>query len=286
MVLHTKVKVIIVVCLQMKTIATIILLTIILSCNRTDKTQRASSIFTKPRIIQPYTEGIIGYIYIDYVSECYPRFAGKHKFTDTLFIPEKRYLDTTYHNDFIDPRVIWDEDSIRADGFELIPDYSSNVYRNDFENEYANYFYPVYIVNQTPTVKSFIGKDSRVFGLQEALDTNGYWRPIEGQGFDFCGNGYWRLKVHPQEFITVLFPKYSGNYKTKIRVRIENGENIYVSQPYDGTINEKQLYLKKESYLYNDLIENKSSAIQNLFYGATPFGAEDKDFGLYIVWSE
>jgi len=69
-------------------------------------------------------------------------------------------------------------------------------------------------------------------------------------------------------------------------VRIKNGDNIYVSKPCNGTINEKQLYLKKNSYLYRELIEKKSSAIQYLFYGAEPFGMDDKNFGLHAVWTE
>lgn len=273
-------------CNYMKTTTTILLLTILFSCNQTDKTHQEISIFTKPIISQPITEDSIKYINADFVDDFFPRFVGKHKFADTLFIADKRVRDTTYSKDFIDERLVWRSDSLITDGFELIPDYSSVVYRNEYESKYANYYYPVYLINQTPTIKAFIGKDGYVFGLQEALDTNGQWRPIEGRGFDFCGNGYWGLKVHPQEYITVLFPKYSGDYKTKIRVRIKNGDNIYVSKPYDGTINEKQLYLKKDSYLYRELLENKSSAIQYLFYGAEPFGTDDKNFGLHAVWTE
>ncbi len=270
----------------MKTATTIILLIILFACNQIDKAQQAISIFTKPVIAQPLAEDSIKYIEPISVDGFFPRFAGKHKFTDTLFIAGYRVIDTTYRKEYIDERMVWRSDSLITDGFELVPDYSTMVYRNEYDLEYANYYYPVYLINQTPATKAFIGKDSHVFGLQEALDTNGQWRPIEGRGFDYCGNGYWSLKVDPQEFVTVLFPKYSGDYKTKIRVRIKNGDNIYVSKSYDGTINEKQLYLEKDSYLYRELIENKSSAIQYLFYGAEPFGTNDENFGLHAGWTQ
>ncbi|MCB9309882.1 MAG: hypothetical protein H6567_07495 [Lewinellaceae bacterium] len=270
----------------MKTVTTILLLTIFVSCNQHDKTKQVISIFTKPVISQPVTKDSIKYIEADFVGGFFPSFVGKYNFTDNLFIADKRDRDTIYIKGFMDERLVWRSDSLATDGFELVPDYPSNVYCNDYESKYANYYYPVYLINQTPTIKAFIGKDSYIFGLQEALDTDGQWRPIEGRGFDFCSNGYWGLKVHPQEFVTVLFPKYSGDYKTKIRVRIKNGDNIYVSKPYEGTINEQQLYLKEDGYFYRELIKNKASAIEYLFYGAKPFGTDDKDFGLHAVWTE
>lgn len=260
----------------MKKAIIIFFLTILFSCNQTDKTYKESSIFTKPLISQPQSKDSLKYIEIDFINGFFPSFVGKYKFTDTLLIETKRVRDTTYLKDFIDERMVWRSDSLMTDGFELISDYSATIHRNDYETKYANYYYPVYLINQTPTSKEFIGKDGHIFGLQEALDTNGKWRPIEGRGFDFCGNGYWGLKVHPQEFIAVLFPKYAGNYKTKIRVRIKNGDNIYVSRPYEGTINEKQFYLNKDSYLYRELNENKANAIQYLFYGSEPLEADDK----------
>ncbi len=270
----------------MKTATTLILLTILFSCKQSDKANKAISIFTKPFIIQPSTKDSLSYKDIDFVNDFSPLFIGKYKYCDTLFISDKRYRETNYHNDFFDESLFGYLDSIMTDGFELFPDYNSTVYRNEYDSKFAHYYYPVYLVNQTPSTKSFMGKDSYIFGLQEAIDTNGRWRPIEARGYDFCGVGYWGLKVHSQEFVTILFQKYSGSYKTKIRVRIKNGDNIYVSKPYDGTINEKQLYIKKDSYLYREMSYNKSRTIQDLFYGAEPFGSYDEVFGLQAIWKD
>lgn len=256
----------------MKTATTILILTLLLSCNQIDKPKEPIAIFKKPVIVQPQAKGSIKYFEADFVDDFFPPFACKHQFTDTLFIPDKRFRDTTFRKDFISRNY----DTLMTDGFELIPDYATDVYRNEYQSENSNYYYPVYLINQTPTVKAFIGKDNYVFGLQEALDTNGMWRPIEGRGFDFCGMGFWGLKVRPQEFITVLFPKYAGEYKTKMRVRIKNGDNIYVSKPYEGTINENQLNLKKGDYLYRELRQNEPSTIIDLFYGAVPLGIQDE----------
>jgi hypothetical protein len=140
----------------------------------------------------------------------------------------------------------------------------------------GNFYYPVYIVNQTPNTKLFIGKDSYVFAIQEALDEKGNWRPIEGRAFDACGNGSWGLKIYSYEFVTVLLPKYEGDFKTKIRVRIKNRDIIYVSKPFEATINKKQFFLDKESdYYYRDLIKDKAKTIEQLFYGSVPLEMEE-----------
>lgn len=249
----------------------------LISCNKTNKTQKPSSFFTKPIIEQPPIKDSVKYFEADFVNGSFPLFAGKFKFNDTLFLNNILVTDSTFKKDYIYEARVGLSDSLMCDGFEIISDYYTSVYQFEYtlKNKYANYYYPVYIINQTPSIKAFVGKDGYVYGLQEALDKNGRWRPIEGLGLDFCGNGVWGLKVHSHEYIAILFPKYTGDYKTKIRVRIKIGENIYISKPFDGTINEKQLYLKKGSYLSSQLFENKLNTIQNLFYGAIPFGAED-----------
>lgn len=138
------------------------------------------------------------------------------------------------------------------------------------------FYFPVYVVNETSRTKLFIGKDSYVFGIQEAIDTSkwvsGEWRPIESRGNDFCGNGYFGLKIHPGEFVMFLVPKYEGSEKQTMRVRLQIGESIYISHSYEGTFNLKQFDVKKESWIYDRLQVDKSSTIQWMFYGATPKG--------------
>ena len=254
------------------------------SCDQVENTNKINLPFQNPVIINEYVKDSVRGFQSTSLTEASPLFAGKYKFSDTFFIYKKRFFYSKNRNDLIVKSAALYSDSLQTDGFELIPDYSSNIFYNEYAGTYT--YYPVYIVNQTPTTKKFTAKDNYTFGIQEALDTNGRWRPIEGKFFDFCGNGYWGMKVHSREFIAVLFPKYTGDYRTKIRVRIKIGNNIYVSKGFDGRINESQLYLKKDSYLYDALVENKASAITYLFYGAEPFGTDDKDFGLHAVWTE
>ncbi len=270
----------------MKNLITLLILLTFVSCGKQNKKSPIETAFNVPIILQPTTTDTISYFKEDHISYSWPIFAGKRKFCDTLKLVVRREIDTSFTMDFIDEGEIWNSDTLKTDGFELFFDYKSTVSRIDYDRK-GKYFYPVYVVNQTPTTKMFIGKDRYVFAIQEALDTNRRWRPIEGRGFDFCGNGYWGLKIHPKEFLTFLMPKYEGNYKTKIRVRVKIGEIVYVSKPFEGTIDEKQFYLdKKAGYHYRLLVENRVSTIQHYFYGAEPLETADKSFGLHAVWTE
>jgi hypothetical protein len=236
--------------------------------------------FNLPTIIHKYKTDNTILFSEESVAQIDPRVLNKYKFSDTIRIPdeknkEKEYGSTKSHFDY---GLVGLTDSTLTDGLEIVTDYTNDISFNQYGESKLYNYYPVYVVNQTPNPKGFLGKDGIAFGLQEALDTAGVWRPIEGRGWDFCGCCKWGLKIEPQEFLVIIFRKYSGNYKTKIRVRIKNGDNIYVSKPFYATINEKQLYLEKNRGLYRDIIEDKTNALEYKFYGARPSGMDDKDF--------
>ncbi len=210
----------------------------------------------------------------EFISEVFPIFTRKFKFQDKIDInPEVK--DTAIYKDFISEYSrIRLGDSLDVNGFELIVDYENTVKYNKYYQQESTLHdhYPVYFVNSTNTDKVFFGKDSYVFGIQEALNKTEYenWRPIESKGFDFCGNGRWGLIVHPQEFVLVLMRKYEGDYKTEMRVRFKVGENIFISKPFKGQINKSQFFIKDSSYLKKDLQETNGKAAAWLFYDAVP----------------
>lgn len=207
----------------------------------------------------------------DFISEVFPIFAGKFRFANKIDIsPDKR--DTAMSKDFVGnysrSRI---GDSIDINGFELIVDYDQVVKFRQYDSIVYEY-YPVYFVNSTKSDKMFLGKDDYIFGIQEALDNEKWksWRPIESRGFDFCGNGRWGLIVHPNEFVVILMRKYEGDFQTAMRVRFELGDNIYVSKPFEGIIQESQFRIQDSSYLEKQLRETNGSAASWLFYGAVP----------------
>jgi hypothetical protein len=256
-------------------------LTLLFFCSCAQKDKKNSidgkAFFKIPAVIQSPAKGTTEFFNAVFLEETWPKFLGKFKFTDTLrFAENLENTDTSGQRDKLwEYSFFKNKDSLQTDGLQIVADYNTNLrYKENYQPN-GNYYYPVYAVNETSQTKIFIAKDSYVFALQEARDTNNHdrWEPIEGKGFDFCGNGYFGLKVHPGEFVLFLVPKYQGSENTLMRVRLKVGDNIYVSNSFPGKMNYKQFSVKKDSWLGEELNKNKASAIKWMFYGSMP-----KDF--------
>lgn len=238
-----------------------------------DKTKDESKeIFTIPIITQEnqLTSGTP--LTISYINYILPRFFGKYKFSDSIHI--KSRFDSALYRDFVQN---WGEkdstEIIPADGFQLMPDYKKNIYNTYYAD--SNSYYPVYLVNETKSIKLLHGKDQHLFALQEAKDSNGTWRPIEMRVPDFCGNGRWALKIHPNEFAAFAMPKYTGNYETDMRVRLKNGDNVLISNAFRGKINYNQFHLKEDSYFLKEAKEHPLNFKSYWFYDAFPLDFEE-----------
>lgn len=261
--------------MKIKEIILIIVIGTLLSC-QTNSEKSELTEFEAPQIINTQCNDSIKSIpyQAEFVTEVFPSFVGKFKFQEKIDVnPEKR--DTTIYRDFIEGYSLRRlTDSIDINGLELIVDYNNTVRYNRYYQFDSTLYdhYPVYFVNSTKTDKVFYGKDSYAFGIQEAVENEKYgnWRPIEGRGFDFCGNGEWGLIIHPGEFILVLMRKYKGDFNSDMRVRFEVGENIFVSRSFKGSLNESQFSIQDSSYLEQRLQETDGKAATWLFYGAVP----------------
>jgi hypothetical protein len=187
-------------------------------------------------------------------------------------------LGTIYANDFISEysyEQYKERDSITTDGFQIFADYKTTIKVADDGNVGRGVYYPVYLVNETNRTKLFIGKDRHAFAIQEAQDTARYrydWKAIEAKGFDFCGNGYFGLKVHPGEFVMFLAKKYAGPDTTLMRIRAEVGEHVYISQPFTGSLSFKQFRVGEgmgNSHHYLNVYYN--------YHGALPKNIEEEN---------
>jgi hypothetical protein len=241
------------------------------------KTSSNSSTFKLPVVLQNPTTDTIEFTKSDYLSETWFVFMGKHRFTDTVIINDHEIIHENYRADFVDENHIWDSMNPPSEGFQIFADYKTTVYEKDDYFEKGYYCFPVYVANETSRTKFFIAKDNYAFGIQEAADSSFYdiWRPIEGKGFDFCGNGSFGLKVHPGEFIMLLVPKYEGNEKGLMRVRLQIGESIYLSNSFNGMFNRKQFDPKKGTLFYDVVKRNDPTGIQRVFYGSVPKSCRD-----------
>lgn len=143
-----------------------------------------------------------------------------------------------------------------------IPEYKESVplvsktgstFRERFDAEMAilsRYFhfsnimvegYPVMIENVSESKQLIETIEGWIYMIQEAKDKHGEWRPIEFLDYRaVCGNSYGTEFLFPGEYLISKIYKYSGDYRTKLRVRFATYQNVYISNEFDGYINYAQ----------------------------------------------
>lgn len=108
--------------------------------------------------------------------------------------------------------------------------------RNKLERDSVKCF-PLLIYNDS---KVAIPLDPRF--IQEAKDKDGKWKPIEfSYHFEMCGTGSDIKKLlESKKYAGFSIIKYSGNFKTKIRVKTQINNHYYYSNEIEGCINHSQ----------------------------------------------
>ncbi|MBD0400080.1 hypothetical protein [Flammeovirga sp. EKP202] len=109
--------------------------------------------------------------------------------------------------------------------------------------------YRVWVANLSDSIKYILTQDGDIMAIQEALTPEGKWKPIEYWAHSWCGNS---IKPNPLSGLTYTYftmPIYKGEYKTKIRLKVNNEEEILYSNVIEGTINLKQFQEPSEFVL-------------------------------------
>jgi hypothetical protein len=230
--------------------------------------------FKLPTILHNKNTSTVRAFEVESVTEIYPHLIGKYKFGDSINFSQVRRQPMSEKDYLWEVKHAYGSDSLSSDGLQIIPDYETSVAYSTVELTKQLYF-PVYVVNETYQPKIFFGKDNHGFAIQEAIDTSDYflWHPIESTGYDFCGNGRFRKKLNPKEFLVFLMPKYSGSVTTSLRIRFQIGESVFISKPFKGTINQKQFDIDKKDWIYDKLKESNGEAASFIFNGGRPKGS-------------
>jgi hypothetical protein len=252
-----------------------------MGCHPLDEGQAAAhSQFTLPTVTQPSaaTDRPPARRRADSIIWVWPPLVGRFAFAQHLVLTQFNILGDALGDDlarqgYPSYSAFQEADSLGTDGLELVPDYPRElVYQPPGTlPELAKLFparvtYPVYVVNSTPHTKLLYGNSRAVFAVQEAQDRTGRWRPIESKGL-LSGNSHWILKIRSHQIVVFLLNKYAGDFATRLRVRVQNGESRYVSPSYAGRINERQFQVPKLDY--QSLLEDPAG-VQGLYYGAVP----------------
>lgn len=148
--------------------------------------------------------------------------------TDTSewdFEPRKGNFDN-YFLDWMDNRDFKRRDSANLDiSFD-----TTQIINNDGRKAF-----PVLIQNKSiDTI--YIGYGSQIPLITEAKNKEGQWEPIEERFVYMCGNGLHSIILPPNEFVLTSELIYSGNFRTKLRIKMGR----HYSKEFNGTINESQ----------------------------------------------
>lgn len=137
---------------------------------------------------------------------------------------------------------------------ELHPEQTSaNFPKEKFILRDSTKYFIGYIVNGTEKNLSLQLQDGSLFMIQEAQNNKGEWLPIEHWEYSWCGNSYYSWLGLDKKYYAV-FPVriYSGNYKTKIRLKMldDRTKKIYYSESFEGQINPS--YFKNPNWKKGD----------------------------------
>lgn len=106
------------------------------------------------------------------------------------------------------------------------------------------------LVNATNKKADFSASDSRLYIVQEALDTDGKWKPVEYLPSSWCGNSYHMVFLDANQYWEFSAARFTGEIKTKLRFRLDQHNSEQTKTPiysneFDGSINKKQFTEQK-----------------------------------------
>jgi hypothetical protein len=102
--------------------------------------------------------------------------------------------------------------------------------------------YPVLFYNPTnKKIPIYIGTFDEFKFIQEAIDTDGKWKPIEfWETLPMCVGGDDYFEILPKHYAASAVVKYHGNFKTRLRVRMMISGKSFYSNSIIGHINRSQ----------------------------------------------
>jgi len=115
------------------------------------------------------------------------------------------------------------------------------------ENEPKGYF-TAYLINASDTIFNAEKQDGSLIMIQEAIDENGKWKPIEYWVYSGCGNSYFNpLILKPGKYVMIPIKQYNGNFKTKFRLKMKKDKSIFYSEEFEGNIEKSQFEKHSEN---------------------------------------
>lgn len=108
----------------------------------------------------------------------------------------------------------------------------------------------VILANTTEKSVGFAASDSRLYLVQEAVDTDGLWKSVEYTPSSWCGNSYHTVYLPSHEYWEFAAARYTGERRTKFRFKLiidfPGGKpRTVISNEFDGSVNPKQFLVQQ-----------------------------------------
>jgi hypothetical protein len=132
-----------------------------------------------------------------------------------------------------DRNTFWSNDSIRIK-FEF-EQYLIKGYEVSSKNQLL-----ATLKNSSSTAIRLDTYDGEVSMIQEAVNKKGEWQPIEFYAYGDCGFGHHIISIQKGEQVRILTTRYSGDFKTRIRLKLLTKNGVFYSEEFDGHINASQ----------------------------------------------
>lgn len=106
--------------------------------------------------------------------------------------------------------------------------------------------FAIYLKNNSKDTLNISTQDWHLYLIQEAKDKKGNWKPIEYWSFSWCGNSYGNEKVASEKILKTESKKYNGEFKTQIRFKLLENNEVFYSNPVICNINLSQFEITDE----------------------------------------
>ena len=123
---------------------------------------------------------------------------------------------------------------------------ANGVRKNDinlFLQKNNDSLFSIYLTNLATDSLKFVRFDRSIFAIQEAINKEGKWQPIEYWTLAACGNSYKYHYIPENETLKAESRIYSGNFKTKIRFKVNINDKVYYTNSLNGNVNADQFQL-------------------------------------------
>lgn len=213
----------------------ILILFLIFGCNENTPIKKFSEI----NLIDNHTNKL----YLDTatrvtIAETHPLFIGKIQKNIELnynyFQVTEKFNSLKKHNNPYSNSITIFVDTTKKIGTTL------NVFEYlDTEKRNNKIAYPIFIKNKTKDTLT-IGYGDIIPLIIEAKDNNQIWKPIQRKIHFECGTGIMSFILPPNNCVISFMKLYSGNFKTKLRLKYEYKDISIYSNEIDGIINSDQ----------------------------------------------